>query len=111
MTTAPPQATIANEVTVSISTVNGTGKISRSSVSIDNVLNLFSESAIIKDGDLESLSASLTFAAGSSDGAEMCAHVTALSEQKVENEENITVTLDLVTSGDSLTVGNNVTNI
>jgi hypothetical protein len=68
-------------------------------------------SAIIKDGDLELLSVSLAFAPGSSDGAEMCARVTLLSDYKVVGEENTTVTLDLVTIGDSLSVGNYVTNI
>ena len=50
----------------------------------------------------------LTFTPGSTDGTEMCVMVSIL---KVISEQNITATLELMTAGDSLNLGNNVTNI
>lgn len=66
-------------------------------------------SATIGDGDYSSLSQSLTFAPGSGDGARICSSVAILSDNVTELEENFSIALNLVTAGESLSVGNNVT--
>lgn len=65
--------------------------------------------ATISGGDFTSVSMLLTFGPDSADGAEMCASVTANSDNLVELEEDFTVILSLVTLGASLSVGNAAT--
>lgn len=50
----------------------------------------------------------LIFTPGSVDGAEMCIPLTAVADLLVENEEEFTVKLNLVTTGPSLNLGNRV---
>lgn len=59
--------------------------------------------------DYNSLSKSLTFVNGSSDGAEMCVTVTVNSDNLVEFEEDFIVHLSLVTSGANYITGNSAT--
>jgi hypothetical protein len=67
------------------------------------------DSATAGDGDFSSLSTSLTFAPGSSDGALMCPSIAIVPDTVIEDEEDFSVTLSLVTTGASLSLGNNVT--
>lgn len=68
--------------------------------------------ATVEDGDFSSLLMPLTFAPGSSDGAEMCASVIANSDDLVESEEYFVVQLALVTpAGNNLRLGNSETTI
>lgn len=64
--------------------------------------------AIIFSGDLGLPSVSLTFAPSSGDGAEMCASVIILSDRVVED---VKVMLALVTTGESISIGNGVATI
>lgn len=61
------------------------------------------------DGDFRSLSKSLTFAPGSGDGALMCSSISILSDNITEFEEDFIVKLALVTAGENLSLGNNIT--
>jgi hypothetical protein len=61
--------------------------------------------------DYEHLTRSLTFVPGSGDGALMCSSVTILEDNVIEGEEDFSVTLALVTTASSLSLGNSVTNI
>lgn len=51
----------------------------------------------------------LTFAPNSSDGAEMCASVTILFDNVMEDDELFTLMLGQVTVADSLRLGNAIT--
>lgn len=85
-------ATLGTEVVVILTTVDGT--------------------ATAGNGDYSSLSVFLTFAPGSTDGAEMCESVVANSDRLVESEENFKVQLALGTLGGSnLRLGNSLTAI
>lgn len=53
----------------------------------------------------------MTFAPGSGDGALMCSSISVLSDNVTEFEEDFTVSLALVTAGDSLSIGNNATTV
>lgn len=53
----------------------------------------------------------LTFELGSGSGTEMCASLTANSDNLVEFEEDFTLTLNQETSGASLSLGNAATAI
>lgn len=57
------------------------------------------------------LSMPLTFPAGSGDGAMMCSSVNNLSDNVTELEEHFFVILNLMTMGDSISLGNNVTHV
>ena len=63
------------------------------------------------DRDFSLLSVSLTFAPGSGDNALMCSSVNVLSDSITEPEEDFTIALALMTTGDSLHLGNNVTTV
>lgn len=102
MTTTPPGATVANEVVLSLSTVDGTGK----TLFIITALHTFL-AATVDNGDFGLLSLPLTFAPGSGDGALMCVPISILPDTKAEGEEEFTISLDLLTAGTSLSLGNN----
>jgi hypothetical protein len=48
----------------------------------------------------------LTFSPQSVNGEQICANLTVFADDLVESEENFTVTLDLMTLNEVLTVGN-----
>jgi hypothetical protein len=62
-------------------------------------------------GDISALTMPLTFAPGSSDGAEVCTSVTASDDNLVECDEELTIMLSLVTTGARLSLGNNATSV
>ena len=63
------------------------------------------------DGDFIEFARNLTFAAGSGDGALMCLSVIVLEDDVIEGEEDFSITLSLVTSRTSLSLGNSVMNV
>ena len=68
-------------------------------------------SATVENGDFGALSALLTFARGSGDGAVMCSFVPILSDNVAELEENFFVVLMLLTPGNSFSLRNNITRV
>ena len=48
---------------------------------------------------------------GSGDGALMCSSVTVLEDDMIEGEEDFSITLTLVTTRTSLSLGNSATNV
>jgi hypothetical protein len=65
--------------------------------------------AIINSGDLGLPSLFLTFTPSSGNGAEKCASVIILSDK--EAKEDVKVMLSLVTTGESISLGNSITTI
>lgn len=60
-------------------------------------------------GDFSALlSAPLTFPLQSVNGEQICANLTVVADNLVESEENFTISLDLITLNEILTVGNAV---
>ena len=53
----------------------------------------------------------VTFIPGSEDGDSMCVTVPVISDSLVEYEEDFIVTLELVTSGVNLNLGNTITTV
>ncbi len=107
MTTAPLGVMLAKDVELTLSTMNGTGKILLKVASKVRLESLFSASDA--DGDFIALTMPVTFTSGSSDGAMMCVNVTVVADAMVEGEMNFIVGLTLVTVGESISVGNNST--
>ena len=68
-----------------------------------------SDSAV--DGDFNSLSMSVAFLPGSSNGSMVCVNVTVHEDMMVEREGNFTVELTLNTVGDNLDLGNSLTRV
>ena len=54
---------------------------------------------------------SVAFTSGSSDGDRVCVNVTVLADAMVELEENFVLELTLLTIGESLSLGNNSTDV
>lgn len=68
--------------------------------------------AATTERDFSSLNTSLTFPSGSTDGAQRCALVTALSDNLVESDEEFSLSLTLVTpTASSISLGNNRTTV
>ena len=67
--------------------------------------------ATIISGDYDLLSVVITFPKGSVDGAEVCASISVNSDNLVEYKEDFRVILALVTSGSSLSLGNNASTV
>lgn len=61
--------------------------------------------------DFDQLFQFLTFSPGSGDGALMCSDVSILPDNRIEQDEDFTVSLALVTEEESLSLGNNATTI
>jgi hypothetical protein len=104
MSMIPSTATLSKNVVVSLFTEDRTG--------IDGSINCVCMNRTVyaasSDNDYSSLSKFITFVNGSSDGAEMCVSLTVNSDSLVEYEEYFVVHQSLVTSGASLSIGNNV---
>lgn len=97
MTPMSTAATLAKDVIVTLTTVDGTGNY---------VHDIFEEGITFmhirtatRDFSLHSVP--LTFASGSAEGAELCASLTAYSDQIVESEEIFVIRLILVSSKES----------
>ena len=108
MTATPENATLAKEVVVNLSTMDGSGKLTNDQFEI--IVNKFTTATNI-DGDFPSVFTLLTFGLGSTDGADMCTSLTANADYLVEYEEDFALMLNLETAGASLSLGNGVTTI
>ena len=75
----------------------------------DECTSLSDYTASVSGNDFQDLSLPLSFSSGSGDGAQVCALVDIFSDNLVEGEEDFAVTLSLVTSTASLSLGNKVT--
>jgi hypothetical protein len=67
--------------------------------------------ATVADGDYSSLSKTLVFPPGSGDGAMVCSSIAILQDNATELDEDFFISLGLVAIEESLSLGNNVTNV
>jgi hypothetical protein len=109
MTTNPPWGIIAKEVTLLLSTEDGTGILL--SLYFCMYLNYFMHAATVGDEDFSQFSMPVKFIRGSGSGALMCRSIIVLDDDAIEGEENFTVTLTLLTSGASLRTGNDALSV
>lgn len=113
LTTSPSSATLANDVALSLSTVDGTGTMP----CLDPLSYCLAIVVVViaiatnGGGDYEPLYMPINFPTGSADGAETCASVVVNSDNLVETEEHFMVVLALRASGTSLRLGTNATTI
>lgn len=110
MRATPPSATLALEVVLTLSAVDGTG--TRRKVCIQMlVIHVHYYAATSSSGDFDPLSTPVNFPLGSSDNAVKCVSVMVNPDNLVESEEKFSLTLSLNNSGTSLNLGNHTSTV